>query len=228
VKVTSHPWPTGSCCRSSRLPCGGLYSALCPINLVHRQALSLARPLPSILSAGSNVPPLFEDFAGTTGLSDFPPPCIAVVSLWVHGADLCRGAGQRRDLPASVRETDVSPREVLACVHGVFDPAGPGLLSLNEQPVLPSAKVESLGIPDECISGFNGQPARTPVNASSASLRMHPHDSGPVWLATPSPYGTFIHNTSPALAGAPTVGAPERAGGAVGSMDPSPLTALRH
>src|SRR5579862_3849445 len=97
---------TGSCRRSSRLPCGGPYSALCPINLFHRQALSLARLLPSILSAGSGTPPLFEDFAGTTSLSDFPPPCIAVVSLWVHGADLHLSAGRRRDLPASVGETD--------------------------------------------------------------------------------------------------------------------------
>ena len=151
---------SGSFCRSSRLPCGGPYSALCPINLLRRQALSLARPLPSILSAGSGTPPLFEDFAGTTGLSDFPPPCIAVVSLWVHGADLRFSAGRRRDLPASVGETDVSPREVLACVHGVSDPAGPESLSHVERPVLPSAKIEKPRRPGGVHFGVQW-PART-------------------------------------------------------------------
>jgi len=29
------------------------------------------------------------------------------------------------------------------------------------------------------------------------------HDSEPVWVATPSPYETFIHNTLPVFTGAP-------------------------
>jgi hypothetical protein len=29
------------------------------------------------------------------------------------------------------------------------------------------------------------------------------HDSEPVWVASPSPYETFIHNTLPVLTGAP-------------------------
>jgi hypothetical protein len=39
-------------------------------------------------------------------------------------------------------------------------------------------------------------------------LLLPPHDSGPVWLATPSPYGSFIHDTLPvfpALSGHPTL-----------------------
>jgi hypothetical protein len=40
-------------------------------------------------------------------------------------------------------------------------------------------------------------PARAPVNASTPSSRTAPHDSGAVWVATPSPYDAFIHNTSP-------------------------------
>ena len=47
------------------------------------------------------------------------------------------------------------------------------------------------------ISRLNTWPARTPVNASAAALLLPPHDSGPVWLATPSPYGSFIHYTLP-------------------------------
>jgi hypothetical protein len=29
-----------------------------------------------------------------------------------------------------------------------------------------------------------------------------PHDSGPVWVASPSPYDSFIHDTSPVYPGA--------------------------
>ena len=42
-----------------------------------------------------------------------------------------------------------------------------------------------------------------PVNAWPASSRTPTHDSGPIWFATPLPYGTFTHNLSPVLTGAP-------------------------
>jgi hypothetical protein len=47
------------------------------------------------------------------------------------------------------------------------------------------------------ISRLNTWPARTPVNASAAALLPLPHDSGPAWFDTPSPYGSFIHDTLP-------------------------------
>jgi hypothetical protein len=47
------------------------------------------------------------------------------------------------------------------------------------------------------ISQLNTQPVRPPVNASSSPLRTPMHDSGPVWLARPSRYKTFIYNTLP-------------------------------
>ncbi len=43
----------------------------------------------------------------------------------------------------------------------------------------------------------HGRLARTPVNASPPSLRAATHDSGPVWLATPSPYDSCIHDIPP-------------------------------
>ena len=39
----------------------------------------------------------------------------------------------------------------------------------------------------------------TPVSASPLSLRTPTHDSGPQWIATPSPYDSFIHDTPPVL-----------------------------
>ena len=53
-----------------------------------------------------------------------------------------------------------------------------------------------------CLSRLNTRPARSPVNASPPPLRAAPHDSGPVWVASPSPYDSFIHYTSPVLTGA--------------------------
>jgi hypothetical protein len=53
-----------------------------------------------------------------------------------------------------------------------------------------------------CGLQLNTWPIRTPVNASALVLLPPPHDPGPVWIATPSPYGTFIHYTLPVLTGA--------------------------
>jgi hypothetical protein len=51
--------------------------------------------------------------------------------------------------------------------------------------------------PGKELSRLDTRPARTPVNASATPSRAAPHDSGPVWLATPSLYDSFIHNTLP-------------------------------
>ena len=45
-------------------------------------------------------------------------------------------------------------------------------------------------------------PARAPVSASRPALRLSAHDSGPVRLARPSPYGSFIHTSMPVYPGA--------------------------
>src|SRR5258705_6808584 len=53
------------------------------------------------------------------------------------------------------------------------------------------------------ISRLHTWPARTPVNASLVPLRTTKmHDSGSVWVASPSLHETSIHNTLPALTGA--------------------------
>jgi hypothetical protein len=41
------------------------------------------------------------------------------------------------------------------------------------------------------MSGLHTLPARSPVNASRLPLPIATHDSGPVWVATPSLSGTF-------------------------------------
>ena len=48
------------------------------------------------------------------------------------------------------------------------------------------------------LSRLNGRPARAPVNAPAMPLRTPQYDSGSVWFAIPSPYGSLIHYSSPA------------------------------
>ena len=97
------------------------------------------------------------------------------------------------------------PCKVLACMLGVCDRAG-------SRSVLPMRRFRC-GLPlsstasaprrarssrhGACLSRLNTQPARTPVNASPTPLRTVTHDSGPMWVASPSTYETFIHNTLP-------------------------------
>ena len=75
------------------------------------------------------------------------------------------------------------------------------MLAIAHPSVLPSATWHDVGTPIAIISQLNTLPACAPVNASTLSLQAAPHDSGSVWFATPSPYETLIHNTSPASAG---------------------------
>ena len=93
--------------------------------------------------------------------------------------------------------------EVFPYVHGVSDRAelrrrsryrgaGWGLPHLSTASALRSNPVSRL----------NTRPARAPVNASTPPLQAAPHDSGSVWVASPSPYDSCIHDTSPVYPGA--------------------------
>jgi hypothetical protein len=53
--------------------------------------------------------------------------------------------------------------------------------------ILPSAGTRASALRMIGISPLNGWPMRSPVNASRVASRRPAHDSGPVWIATPSP-----------------------------------------
>src|SRR5450432_499561 len=53
------------------------------------------------------------------------------------------------------------------------------------------------------FSRLNTQPALSPVNASASLSRAPPHDSGPLWLARPLTFETFIQYNLPVYPGAP-------------------------
>jgi len=44
-----------------------------------------------------------------------------------------------------------------------------------------------VGARDKALSRLDGQPARSPADASPSPSRDTAHGSGPVWIATPSP-----------------------------------------
>jgi len=95
------------------------------------------------------------------------------------------------------------PRKVPPYMRGVSDRAGSGcaLPYRRNRCGLPSSSTtsapRSTRFRGAWISRLNTQPARPPANASRAQLPAPAHDSGSLWVANPSTYETFIHNTLP-------------------------------
>src|SRR5438034_3166972 len=90
------------------------------------------------------------------------------------------------------------PREVSLYVHGVSDRAGLWHASRYRRtrcclPLLLTASASRR----KFLTRLNTRPARSPVNASTPPLRVTPHDSGPMWVATSHSYDFCIHYTSP-------------------------------
>jgi hypothetical protein len=95
------------------------------------------------------------------------------------------------------------PFKVFPHMHGVSDHAGLNASRAIDAPSIAFRHPDGVGVPEDrslamnLISWLNTQPMRTPVNASLSPLRVTTHDSEPVWIATPSLYGSFIHYTLP-------------------------------
>ena len=124
----------------------------------------------------------------------------------VHRRRMPRGFPTRSagPSPADNPRTSRFPRMVYPGVPGVSDRAGSRDVSRWRRlwcglPLLPTASAPW----SSALSRLNTRPARTPIDASMTPLREPPHDSEPVWVASPSPYDSFIHTTMPVLTGAP-------------------------
>jgi hypothetical protein len=110
--------------------------------------------------------------------------------------------------PASAgrsRENPGSPNFRARCVptcQGHRPRRTPVKLAFTFHRMLPSASCQSVGVLKFGV--FRGSitwPVVPPVNASYLALRPCPHDSEPVWFATPSPYDSFIRYILPAWCG---------------------------
>jgi len=90
------------------------------------------------------------------------------------------------------------PCKMCLCMLGVSDRAGSACLSRWRGSRCGFPHPSTASAPEsELISRLNTRPALPPVNASPPSSRTPTHDSGPVWVATPSPYDSFIRYTAP-------------------------------
>jgi hypothetical protein len=156
----------------------------------------LARGLPSTASASAGLPTaLFGSFPGTTPRSDFPPPWwLAVLRL------LASRRAPRQGSCEQPRQAVGSPGSrvgrVRACMgpQTARDPRAPRHGGAHDVAFEVASAPRH---PGTVVSQLNTQPALPPVNASPAPSRVPAHDSGPLWIATPSTYDSFIHYNPP-------------------------------
>jgi len=106
------------------------------------------------------------------------------------------------DLQAVVGSPGSRARCFRACSRSLTA-QGPCLSRASDRPGVAFHLAHSVGTLNfNAISRLNTRPARAPVNASPPPCGRPTHDSGSVWVATPSPYDSFLRYTSPVLTGA--------------------------
>jgi hypothetical protein len=88
------------------------------------------------------------------------------------------------------RETSRFPRNEPRRMLGSSTTRGRPVTRLTCRAVLPSAHATASAPRTSELSRLNTQPTPSPVNASTHASRRAPHDSGSVWIATPSPRWT--------------------------------------
>ena len=77
-------------------------------------------------------------------------------------------------------------------------------LALAMHPLLPSALYDDVGSLNFNIVFRGSIPGpHVPLSTLRPPLQTTAHDSGPMWLAMPSPYDSFIHDTSPVFSSTP-------------------------
>jgi hypothetical protein len=104
----------------------------------------------------------------------------------------------RRARGATVRkEISRFPREELRYMLGSSTTQGRSATRLTCRAVLPSAHATASAPWTFELSRLNTQTAPSPVNASPRPSRAVAHDSGPVWIATPSPCRTLTDYSLP-------------------------------
>jgi hypothetical protein len=124
-------------------------------------------------------PSAFARFSATTTGSDLSWPCIIG-----YGSMPSRCGPDGTGLWSATRSPGSRARSVRTCQ--CLRPRGVvGRLAVTPPAMLPSA-VSTASAPRSRLSRLNGWPMRSPVNASPRPRGSSTHDSGPVWIATPS------------------------------------------
>ncbi len=134
----------------------------------------LVRPLSSTFSATRDASPaLFEGFLGTMGLSDFPPPCIAVVlnRFTARTSSPLPVEAGRRDLPVPAREACIRAR-------GLRPRGAEAALANSETAPCCLPQMRERRRPSDSFSRLNSPARIPPVNASRTPCGRLAHDSG--------------------------------------------------
>jgi len=116
---------------------------------------------------------LFAGFFDTMDSSDSPCPCFPSV-----GPLAFEGHSESTSPFGGVWGIPVPASEVSMRAEGLRPRGTDDELALTFAIMLPSASLNSVGVPDCGISRLDTSPASAPVNASWRSLRLAPHDSG--------------------------------------------------
>jgi hypothetical protein len=117
--------------------------------------------------------------AATTQYSGQAPRCLAASD----------GPGLPDEVPATAggdSDGDLPVPVQKACEHArVYDDAGSAGVSRKRRLPCCLLSVQRTSAPRTWLTPLNTWPAHSPVNASLAASRLHAHDLGSVWLATP-------------------------------------------
>ena len=128
-------------------------------------------------------------------------PCRTATPRSNRKARISAGGESDGDLPVPVQK---------ACEHArVYDDAGSVGLSRKRRLPCCLLSVQRTSAPRTWLTPLNTWPAHSPVNASLAASRLHAHDLGSVWLATPCTVTDFHRLPSaglPAHPGLPITG----------------------
>src|SRR5215469_6690060 len=155
---------------------------LCVRTVLCSSAFSLAPPLGSTSSATAEVA-LFPRFFATSGRSDFSLAFIVGYSLRPSRRGPGHGWwGRRWRSPGSQVEG------FCAC-QGLRRRGAGSYLAITIRTISPSVGRKT-SASRTCLTPLNTWPTHSPINASLAASRLHAHDLGSVWLATPSPQRT--------------------------------------
>src|ERR1700730_697271 len=109
----------------------------------------------------------------------------AAVALWtILSSRAATGGG----CPTVDREISRFPRkERLHMPVSLTTPGPPGARAAADAPeYVAFHHMHGVGTQNRKLSRLNAWPTRTPVNASPWPSRATAHDSGPMWIATPS------------------------------------------
>jgi hypothetical protein len=132
-----------------------------------------------------------------------------------HGLRPCGlpRADRRCAPPPASSEISRFPRKERPCMLGSLTTPGRIATCDNAAARIAFRFGNIVGTQDLALSRLDGQPARSPADASPCTSRDTAHGSGPVWIATPSPQRTCTSCSLPVsrrIYRPPSAGRPER------------------